>query len=346
MSEHLKHTIDHPPTGRVVPVRAVTRHGFERTFPENPNVRWCDIGGLEDVKEALREAIEYPVLHRDLYEKYRKRPTRGILLYGPSGCGKTLLAKACATALHVLLGEEAEGGFIALKGPYTADHLRAIFAQAREYKLRTGHRAVVFLDDAESLLGDRSSGRPDAVGLRSTVVTTFLAEMDGMEDSGVVILSTNLPDALDPSITRARRIDRKIEVPRPGREQAREIFSLHLRGKPVQAGQTTEQLVDVAVGALFDSTLVLKSVKLLPDGRELELTLGDLSSGALIEGIVERAVEFAIQRERSGGVEGLGPEDIRRAAAGAARESSENNLKAAFLEKLSSGFSPTTGDAN
>lgn len=245
-------------------------------------VTWDDIGGHHEAKEHLREAIELPYKHPDLYAKYGKDVTSGILFYGPAGCGKTMLGKATAHAVG------SDDGFIVVKGPellnqYVGETERAIrnlFTKARAHKQKSGKPAVIFIDEAESLLAHRSgrSGSPNYMG--QTVVPAFLAEMDGLSDrSAIVILSTNRRDMLDEAIIRDGRIDHKIEIKRPDAEQAKQIFSIHMNHKPVMKGHTKENLIEFATSTLYQHKLPF--------------------SGALIAGTVDKAVTHALRRDIS-----------------------------------------------
>lgn len=315
-----------------VAIAAMGRALTQQTFGENPNVAWDDVGGQEEAKEVLREAIEAPVLHAEIFARYGKKPPAGVLLYGPPGNGKTLLAKACATAMHRVHGANVEGGFISVKGPEllskwfgeTEANIRGIFAQARGFKKKTGFPAVVFIDEADAVLSDRS--KEGLVG--RTAVPAFLTEMQGLKESDAfVILATNRPGDLDPAVIRDKRIDRRVCVTRPGKNTAESIFRLYLQGRPIWDQQTAEQLAKDAVALLFAETLVIQSLTMavvlngeISTQREVQLLLGDLVSGALIEGLVDLATEYAIKREREGGVPGIMPTDIDRACGVKARE--------------------------
>lgn len=285
-------------------------------------VTWDDIGGQADAKAAMREAVEGPVLNREIYKRYGRRPTKGVLLYGPPGNGKTMLGKAAASALAALHGSSAgASGFLYVKGPEllssyvgaSEQGVRGLFDSARKHKAQHGYPAVVFLDEAEALLGRR--GAPGlSAALASTLVPTFLAEMDGMTESGaLVILATNRPDALDPAVVREGRIDRKVLVGRPTRDCAFEIFRRHLASRPLAADLDTELLAVASTGALYDESHVLYRV-LLSGGKAKSVTLGHLTSGAQIAAIVDVAASMAIDRELAGDTAaGIGVPDVERA---------------------------------
>lgn len=271
------------------------------TFEGVTGVTWDDIGGLEDAKAEMIEAIEMPHLHADLYRRYGKRPIKGVLLYGPPGNGKTLLGKATATALARIHGEQAVGGFIYVKGPEilnrfvgnSEEAIRSMFERSREHKRKTGFPAVIFVDEAESILCKR--GNDITTHIERTIVPMFLAEMDGLEDSGaVVLLATNRPDILDPAVVRDGRIDRKVKVTRPTREAAATIFRLCLRGKPTATAIDT--LARAGVDELFSPKRVLFAIERLGK-RFSNFTLGDVINGAMIAGVVDRATSIALRRD-------------------------------------------------
>jgi len=282
-------------------------------FRPKVSVSWDDIGGQEEAKAALREAIELPHAHPELFAAYAKQPCKGVLLEGASGLGKTLIAKAAATSLARAHGETASTGFIYVKGPEllhgifgkTEERVRQVFAAAREHRAVCGYPAIVFLDECDALLGARDRGTNNT--LNATVVPQFLAEMDGLdENAAMVLLATNRADMLDPAVTRDGRIDRKVRVTRPTREDCRAIFAIHLRGRPVHG-----DLADGAIAEIFDDGRVIRDV-----GEGLLLRLRDFVSGAMIAGVVERASTLAILGDIEKGRKkprGISAEDLRRA---------------------------------
>jgi len=210
---------------------------------EVPEVRWDDIGGLEDVKQQLREAIEWPLKSPEIFEKMGIRPPRGVLLYGPPGCGKTLLAKAVAT--------ESGANFIAVKGPEILSKwvgesekaIREIFRRARQVA-----PAVVFFDEIDSIAPARGMRHDTAVTDR--IVNQLLAEMDGIQTlkNVVVIGATNRADILDPALLRPGRFDRVIYVPPPDRRARLEILKVHTRKVPLAEDVSLEKLADLTEG--------------------------------------------------------------------------------------------------
>lgn len=300
---------------RVLPATSDSGHAFTPSEP----VEWSDIGGLEDAKSALVEAVELPIKHKDLYARYGRRPTRGILLYGPPGCGKTLIAKATATAVARLHGEKSASGFLYVKGPElltkfqgeTEANIRAIFASARAFKAQHGFPAVVFIDEAEALLGDRSrSDGPFGGGFERTTVPQFLAEMDGLEQtSAIVLLATNRPNSLDPAVVRDGRIDRKIKVSRPNEKQLRAIFELAMRARPLAS--PADSLSELAVTTMRGHAIYKLATK---TSGSHTMTMLHLANGAMAAAIVEDAATLAMAREMGGEPsEGITRSDITKA---------------------------------
>ena len=224
--------------------KEITPTAIREVFIEVPTVRWSDIGGLEEVKQELREAVEWPLKYPDRFKKLGIRPPKGVLLYGPPGCGKTLLAKAVAT--------ESEANFIAVRGPElmskwvgeTERGIREVFRKAR-----TAAPAVVFFDEIDALVPRRGLGYADS-GVTERAVSQLLTEMDGIAalEDVVVIGATNRPDILDPAILRPGRFDRAIYVPPPDEKARLEIFKIHTRGMPLAEDVDLEKLAKMTQG--------------------------------------------------------------------------------------------------
>ena len=273
-------------------------------------VSWDDIGGLEEAKKTMIEAVELPLTHSDLYSFYGKKPVKGVLLYGPPGCGKTMLGKATATALAKLHGVDGSEGYFYVKGPEILDkfvgvaesNIRQIFERARKFRDTHGYPAVVFIDEADAIMGKRGTGISSDI--ERTIVPMFLTEMDGLDESGaIVILATNRPDVLDPAIVRDGRIDRKVKVTRPTQASATEIFKLNLRNVPLNNGYTRAQLAEDAASALFDPKKSLYTIS-LKNGTSMDFPLSAVVNGGMVASIVDQATSAAMLRDIENGTKG------------------------------------------
>ena len=216
----------------------------ELILEEVPDISYSDIGGLSTQIEQIRDAIELPYLHADLFKEHQLKPPKGVLLYGPPGCGKTLIAKAVANSLAKQVAArtaqedgtaEGKSFFINIKGPEllskyvgeTERHLRLVFQRARE-KATEGQPFIVFFDDMDSIFRTRGSGMSS--DLETTIVPQLLSEIDGVEglENVIVIGASNREDMIDPAILRPGRFDVKIKVERPDAEAAKDIFSKYV----------------------------------------------------------------------------------------------------------------------
>ena len=275
-------------------------------------VEWSQVGGQEKVKEEIRKVLEYPLLHEKILQEMEYQVPKGFLFYGPPGCGKTLVGKAILTEVISKLSEqensELQGRFIHVKGPEILNmwlgeserKIREIFKKARDYKEK-GQVPFIFIDEAESILGTRQAWRGSNIS--NTVVPMFCAEMDGIQSlrDTVVILATNRPDLIDPAIVRPGRIDRKIKVRRPDREECKQILRVYLKDGLPREHDDFDQMAEPFLDRLFkrnpeQEVLVLT----LRSGGNRKMYWSDFISGAAIEGIMKRSKESAIERSIKG----------------------------------------------
>jgi proteasome-associated ATPase len=308
---------------------------IERSLETVTELPWSAIGGQAEAVQAIRDTIELPFLHRDLFKRFEHNVPKGFLLHGPPGCGKTLLGKATAYNLRQQIkartGVDHPEFFLHVKGPEILNmwvgeserQVRDLFIQCRE-RARDGALAFLFIDEAESILGTRRAGRYHSI--LSTLVPMFCTEMDGLEplQNVVVILASNRADLIDPAILRPGRIDRKIKVNRPDQAGAQAIYEIYLRETLPLAEPRAELARAVAEAhyAKVPSNQFLEIV--FRSGRKDFLHRGDLASGAIIAAVVERAKSFAIKRSIDTGQDTqLTREDLLHALQ---REYEENDL--------------------
>ncbi len=307
----------------------------EVVLEEIPDVTYENIGGLKEQIEKVRDAVELPFLHSDLFSEHKLLPPKGVLLYGPPGCGKTLIAKAVAASISQKLGKDKSGKerrsfFLHVKGPellnkYVGEserQIREVFKKAKE-RADAGNPVIVFFDEMDALFRTRGTGVSS--DMEATIVPQFLAEIDGVERlrNVIVIGATNRQDLLDPAILRAGRLDIKIKIERPDIEGARSIFQKYLtadlpfhpdelkkqskkKGKPV-----VEKLIGDAVEEMYSVAEDKKFLEVTyANGEKETFYFKDFASGAMIEGIVSRAKKYAIKRFLDSKVKGLKTEDL------------------------------------
>jgi proteasome-associated ATPase len=308
----------------------------EHYLDEVPELPWSKVGGQEHAIEAIKDAIELPLIHEELFAKFHHTTPKGFLLYGPPGCGKTLIGKATAYNLTKQLreksGEEMKEYFMHVKGPEILNMwvgeseriVRDIFTTARE-KRREGFLPFLFIDEAESILGTRRASRYS--NILSTLVPMFCSEMDGIDSlhDVVIILASNRADLIDPAILRPGRIDRKIKVNRPNREGARDIYRIYLTDElpydgalakeAANIGSAIDRLIERVLEAQFARREENKFLEItLRSGRKEMLYRSDLMSGAIIASIVERAKGMAIKRSIATKEEhGISESDLQQA---------------------------------
>ncbi|MFJ8442026.1 proteasome ATPase [Kitasatospora griseola] len=301
----------------------------ELVLEEVPDIDYRQIGGLSNQIEQIRDAVELPYLHADLFKEFELRPPKGVLLYGPPGCGKTLIAKAVANSLAKKVAEvtgrpQGKSYFLNIKGPEllnkyvgeTERQIRLVFQRARE-KAGEGTPVIVFFDEMESLFRTRGSGVSSDV--ENTIVPQLLAEIDGVEglENVIVIGASNREDMIDPAILRPGRLDVKIKIERPDAEAAKDIFSKYLKDSlPFHPDDVKEHdgSVPATVAAMIQS-VVERMYSETEENRFLEVTYAngdkevlffkDFNSGAMIQNIVDRAKKMAIKDFLDHGQRGL-----------------------------------------
>ncbi|MBI5426898.1 MAG: AAA family ATPase [Nitrospinae bacterium] len=286
-------------------------------------VRWDQVGGQEKAIEDVRKVIEYPILHKELLEKMDYKLPKGFLFYGPPGCGKTLIGKAILSdiirELSKVQNRGLQGRFIHVKGPEILNmwlgeserKIREIFKKAREYREKD-HIPFIFIDEAESILGTRQAWR--GTHIANTLVPMFCAEMDGVQSlrDTVVILATNRPDLIDPAVLRPGRIDRKVKVGRPNRQDSKAILKVYLKENlPMERplDEMIEPLLDYLFAKKTDQELLVVALR---NGEFERMYWKDFISGAILESVARRAKERAVERAIAGEEAVLKIDDLLR----------------------------------
>ncbi|MCR4511962.1 proteasome ATPase [Aeromicrobium sp. 50.2.37] len=300
----------------------------ELVLEEVPDIDYESIGGLRSQIESIRDAVELPYLHPEVFVEHELKPPKGVLLYGPPGCGKTMIAKAVAASLAKKVsertGEEGRSFFLNIKGPEllnkyvgeTERHIRLVFQRARE-KASEGTPVIVFFDEMDSLFRTRGSGVSSDV--ENTIVPQLLSEIDGVEglENVLVIGASNREDMIDPAILRPGRLDVKIKIERPDAESARDIFSKYLTPTlPLHPDDlaewggdrtaTTQGMIQRTVEAMYTESEDNQFLEVTyANGDKEVLYFKDFNSGAMIQNIVDRAKKMAIKDLLETGQKGL-----------------------------------------
>ncbi|RME54568.1 AAA family ATPase [Candidatus Woesearchaeota archaeon] len=272
-------------------MKIVNPSALREVLVEAPNVKWSDIGGLENLKQELKEAVEWPLKHPQVFKKLGIRPPKGVLMYGPPGCGKTLLAKAVAN--------ESEANFILVKGPELISKwvgesekgIREIFKKAKQ-----SSPTIIFFDEIDAIATRRGTSQGTQVTER--VVNQLLTEMDGLEELNdvVVIAATNRPDMIDAGLLRPGRFDRIIMTNVPDKEARLEIFKIHTRNMPLAKDVNLEKLAEMTenyVGADIEAVVREAAILALRDDLKVkevsmkyfELALKKVKSSILNEDV-------------------------------------------------------------
>jgi proteasome-associated ATPase len=310
----------------------------ELILEEVPDISYHDIGGLASQIEQIRDAVELPYLHADLFREHQLRPPKGVLLYGPPGCGKTLIAKAVANSLAKQVqakaaasgdpdgpaSKEGKSFFLNIKGPEllnkyvgeTERHIRLVFQRARE-KASEGMPVIIFFDEMDSIFRTRGSGVSSDV--ENTIVPQLLSEIDGVEglENVIVIGASNREDMIDPAILRPGRLDVKIKIERPDAEAAGDIFSKYMlpvlplhpddlaeHGGSVKS--TVEAMIQRTVERMYSESEENRFLEVTyANGDKEVLYFKDFNSGAMIENIVARAKKMAIKQFLETGQKGI-----------------------------------------
>ncbi|MEU0520748.1 proteasome ATPase [Streptosporangium sp. NPDC006007] len=316
----------------------------ELVLEEVPDISYEEIGGLMRQIEQIRDAIELPYLHADLFREHKLRPPKGVLLYGPPGCGKTLIAKAVANSLAKQVaektGQSGKSFFLNIKGPEllnkyvgeTERHIRLVFQRARE-KASEGTPVIVFFDEMDSIFRTRGSGVSSDV--ENTIVPQLLSEIDGVEglENVIVIGASNREDMIDPAILRPGRLDVKIKIERPDAEAAKDIFSKYLvEDLPLHPedlsehggnrGGTISGMIQRVVERMYTESEENRFLEVTyANGDKEVLYFKDFNSGAMIQNIVDRGKKMAIKQFLESGQKGL---RIQHLLAACVDEFSEN----------------------
>lgn len=327
------------PSGRLAMEHYEGQENRDYFLEKVPEIPWEKVGGQHAAIQLIRDTIEQPLIYPEIFERFDQKPVKGILLYGPPGCGKTLIGKATAYNLtreySRRTGRDVKEYFMAISGPKilnmwlgeTERLVREIFKTARE-KAKEGRLVFIFMDEAESVLRTRSSGR--YLNISNTVVPQFCAELDGLQslDNVVLMLTSNRPDYIDPAVLRPGRIDRKVKVDRPDRGASMQILGIYLHdGLPLDPAVmkrnhgeidcARKEIIEELTDFIWKKSKENEFVKVfLRSGSSETLYYKDMISGALLKSVVDRAKDAAIKRAIADpkGESGISLEDLTAAA--------------------------------
>jgi transitional endoplasmic reticulum ATPase len=263
-------------------LKDVEPSAMREVLVESPNVKWTNIGDLEEVKQELREAVEWPLKYSEVFDYAKTKPPKGILLCGPPGTGKTMLAKAVAT--------ESEANFLSIKGPELLSKwvgesekgVRETFRRAKQ-----ASPSIIFFDEIDAIAPRRGGDFGDT-HVTERVISQLLTELDGLEElrNVVVLAATNRPDIIDSALLRPGRFDRIIEIRPPNKEARKEIFKIHLSGKPLAAdvnldtlAEKSENLVGAEIEAICREASMLAIREFLKQETEKKIGKPDFQIG-------------------------------------------------------------------
>ena len=283
------------------------------------DITWNDIGGQEEAKEKLKEALELPYTEKDLFDYYKKKPPKGFLLAGRPGCGKTMLIKAAANSLAKIHGEKAKTGFILVNGAQILEPLvgvaeqtlEQIFVAGEEHYKKQGFPAIIAFDEAEALLRKRGSGKSSDV--EDKLISVFLSQMN--DSHSIIMLATNRPDILDEAVTRDKRINHVIEIGPPDHESGKVIAKLNLKDVPLNKA-SIDEMAEYTASQLYSPEQVLYDVIRIK-GEPMTINLSHIINGAMIAGTIDDAISAAMKRDRTQNSRtGVTKDDIRVAVQG------------------------------
>lgn len=284
-------------------------------------VSWDNVGGLKEAKQELKNALELPFTHADIFEHYGIETLKGLLLYGPPGCGKTLLARVAAWSMSQTHGKQSvDTGYIYVKAPEILDkwvgntekEIRDLFERGRLHYRENGYKAILAFDEADAIMPQRGTRRSSDIA--DTIVPMFLGEMDGVDENQtkenpIVILMTNRADVLDPAITRPGRISRHIKIERPDQFSCIDILKIHVENTPFMEGADVESILLVVASDIFSKSHLIYRIN-----NEHDFILANCVNGAMLKNIVEIAKMNALHRDIADGKKtGLELQDFRNA---------------------------------